>query len=406
MADNTDAPQNPTHKPLHPACTVTNIQNKVRILDGVKVSYLSWVKLFQLHAKGYKVLAHIDGTPPPAKDHPGYADWSEIDAIVLQWIYSTLSDELLVRVLETESTSVQAWTRLEQIFLNNKWARAAALEHEFTNLTLKSMPSLQAYCQKLKELGDQLKAVDSPMNDQRLVLKLVSGLPPEYDTTAAIINQSLPTWEEAVGMLDSDYRRQLARDQLSSSSAMAAISQPTGGTNSGNRRRNGSRPNNQHPNRRQPSQTNFNNTNNSNPRPKNSGLPHNHQWVPYNFPNQPMPQWSSLYPWMPPPCPYPTQPGWAPWAGPPQHNPGPQYHNHTTCQQQHNTGPSRKHSSSGPSANLADFDPLIPTQLGEAFQTLNMNADDDGEWNMDTGASDHLTGDQGTEEWTDSLPPQ
>lgn len=84
-------------KAIHPVYTVTNIQNKVRILDGTKVTYTSWVRLFKLHARGYKVLSHIDGTTtPPKETDPSYEAWSEIDAIVLQWIYGTLSDELLV----------------------------------------------------------------------------------------------------------------------------------------------------------------------------------------------------------------------------------------------------------------------------------------------------------------------
>ncbi|XP_074309997.1 uncharacterized protein LOC141644381 [Silene latifolia] len=109
--------------------------------------------LFTLHAKGYKVLAHIDSTKPPAPDAENYGDWCEIDAHVLQWIYGTLSDDLLPRVLEDESTAYEAWKRVENIFLNNKGARAAALEHGFNNLKLVSMSSLEAYCQRLRDLA-------------------------------------------------------------------------------------------------------------------------------------------------------------------------------------------------------------------------------------------------------------
>ena len=219
----TQQPEN-VPKTLHPVYTVTNIQHKVRVLDGTKVSYSSWVKLFQLHAKGYKVMSYIDGTPPPAKTDAEYEAWTEIDAIVLQWIYGTLSDDLLVRVLVTESTAYEAWCRIKAIFLNNKGSRAAALEHEFNNLTLKSMPSLEAYCQKLKELGSQLNDVDCPVNDQRLVLQLVRGLPAEYDTVGSYINQSLPTWESACSMLELEHHRQFARETMSTSAAMAAVS--------------------------------------------------------------------------------------------------------------------------------------------------------------------------------------
>lgn len=212
------ADTNPPKPSLHPVYTVTNIQNKVRTLDGTKVTYSSWVKLFKLHARGYKVLAHIDGTAPPAKTAADYEQWAEIDAIVLQWIYGTLSDDLLVRVLEPESSAFEAWEKIKHIFLNNKGSRAAALEHEFTNLTLRSMQSLDEYCQRLKDLADQLNDVDNPVNEQRLVLQLVRGLPPEYDTAAAYINQTLPGWDTARSMLQLEQNRQQAREGHSTTS--------------------------------------------------------------------------------------------------------------------------------------------------------------------------------------------
>ncbi|XP_076944152.1 uncharacterized protein LOC143614662 [Bidens hawaiensis] len=118
-----------------------------------------------IQRKGYDVFSHIDGTAPPAETDTLYEEWSKIDAIVLQWIYGTLEDGLLVRILVPESSAFQAQNRLKEIFLNNKGARAAALELEFNNLTLKSMPSLKAYFQKLKTLRDQLTDVDCPVND-------------------------------------------------------------------------------------------------------------------------------------------------------------------------------------------------------------------------------------------------
>ncbi|XP_074282641.1 uncharacterized protein LOC141607178 [Silene latifolia] len=179
---------------LHPVYTVTNIQNKVRVLDGIKVSYASWVNLFTLHTRGYKVLDHIDGTPAPAKTDASYEAWYEIDAHVLQWIYGTMSDDLLPWVLEPDSTAQEAWNRVKNIFLNNKGARAASLESEFHNLKLRKFPSFDAYCQRLRELSDQLKDVGAVITDQRLVLQLVRGLPKEYDTVAAYINQTLPAF--------------------------------------------------------------------------------------------------------------------------------------------------------------------------------------------------------------------
>nr|XP_043630173.1 uncharacterized protein LOC122601482 [Erigeron canadensis] len=146
--------------PLHPAYSVTNIQTKIRTLDGSKVTYSSWIKLFKLHAVAYKVSDHLDETEPPPETSADYASWKEIDALVLQWIYSTISDNLLVRVLETDSTARDAWVKIEKIFLSNKKARAAALETKFVNLTLSACSSLDDYCQQLQDLANQLGDVD------------------------------------------------------------------------------------------------------------------------------------------------------------------------------------------------------------------------------------------------------
>ncbi|XP_022030602.1 uncharacterized protein LOC110931519 [Helianthus annuus] len=174
MAESSDKPT-----PLHPAYSVTNIQTKIRTLDGSKVTYSSWVKLFRLHIVAYKVSDHIDGADPPADTSPDYAQWKELDALVLQWIYSTVSDDLLNRILDTNATNKTVWKKLEKIFLSNKKVRAAALETKFCNLTLTACTSVEDYCQRLSNLANQLSDVDQPVSDSRLVLQLVRGLPAE-----------------------------------------------------------------------------------------------------------------------------------------------------------------------------------------------------------------------------------
>ncbi|XP_022031460.1 uncharacterized protein LOC110932434 [Helianthus annuus] len=170
----------PTPKPLHPVYSVTHIQNKVRVLDGEKVTYSDWVKLFRLHAHAYEVLSHIDGTKPPAKSDPTYESWSKIDAIVLQWILGTLSDSYVKRVIEHVGTSQhigtaqQAWDRLHT------------------------------------DLADQLNDVDHPVTESRLVLQMVTGLPQEYDTVASFITQADESWDDARDMIEREQRRQAA----------------------------------------------------------------------------------------------------------------------------------------------------------------------------------------------------
>ncbi|XP_035844542.1 uncharacterized protein LOC118491152 [Helianthus annuus] len=204
---------NPT-KPLHPVYTVTNIQNKVRVLDGDKVTYSDWVKLFKLHALAYDVLSHIDGSAPPSSTDPTYESWSKIDAIVLQWILGTLSDAYVKRVIDNVGTTQQAWDRLHRVFLNNKNARAATLEHAFTTTTMASCSSFNDYFQRMKDLADQLNDVDHPVNESRLVLQMVTGLPQEYDTVASFITQAEKSWDDVRDMIEREQRRQAARQSI------------------------------------------------------------------------------------------------------------------------------------------------------------------------------------------------
>ncbi|KAI3673913.1 hypothetical protein L6452_40044 [Arctium lappa] len=314
MADKSDKSDANPSKSLHPVYTVTNIQNKVRILDGTKVTYSSWVRLFKLHARGYKVVDHIDGTAPPAKTDPAYEAWSEIDAIVLEWIYGTLSDDLLARVLDPESTAFEAWHKVKEIFLNNKGSRAAALEHEFNNLTLRATTSLEAYCQRLKDLASQLEDVECPVTANRLVLQLVRGLPSEFDTVAAYINQTLPTWDTACSMLQLENQRQHARDAHSPIEVAATVDHdpssnpPLRRDTPANR---GRQPPHRQPNRRSsPSGSQNRSTNQPPGRSTNShpnsrrGPPSGQQRSPW--PAYPPPYWAAPWWTSPPPCPYPT----------------------------------------------------------------------------------------------------
>ncbi|XP_074306163.1 uncharacterized protein LOC141641400 [Silene latifolia] len=382
---------------LHPVYSVTNILNKVRMLDGVKVNYSAWVKLFTLHARGYKVLHHIDGTKPPAENSPEFESWTEIDAHVLQWIYGSVSDDILLRILETESTAYEAWVRLQSLYLNNKGSRAAALEHEFTNMSLEKASSLDDYCQRLKDIATQLTDVGVKVDNQRLVLQLVRGLPSAYDTVGAFINQQLLSFETARGMLQLEEQRQSVRSEATPS-ALVAPPSPTeasdsyGNGNSSQSSRNNNHNNgngnwNKRNNNKKGSRNNWRNNIDKGGGNNSSGKTSTQNPTPISFP-----VWSGVpwpTPWSAPPCPYPSQQGWAsPWQ--PQQQ-----------QQQRQLTPMQpRFSVQAPLSGQAYFagpgTGFDPATLGQALQTMTIYPPDNSQWVMDTGASSHLTSESGT----------
>ncbi|XP_059316068.1 uncharacterized protein LOC132066889 [Lycium ferocissimum] len=140
---------------LHPATTVTNIKSCIPIvLDYEGSQYNTRATLFKLHCRANLVIDHIlppasPTVPPPAtaaEKLAAKALWERLDDIVRQWIYGTISNDLLNTIIHQEDTAAEAWDRLVHLFQDNKSARALALDAKFTNTKLVDFPNVKAYC--------------------------------------------------------------------------------------------------------------------------------------------------------------------------------------------------------------------------------------------------------------------
>ncbi|XP_074318296.1 uncharacterized protein LOC141655096 [Silene latifolia] len=181
----------------HPALAITQIRNHVTVtlwMDNDQ--YPLWVALFTNHAKSTRVLHHIitpiSGKPAAPATVDEKEMWETIDAMVLQWIYATVSTDLLETIVESDSTAMECWKRIEDILQDNQHSRAVTLEQEFSSTSMRDFANVSAYCQRLKSLADQLKNVGSPVTINRLVLQLVSGLSTAYQNVGTIIRQKEP----------------------------------------------------------------------------------------------------------------------------------------------------------------------------------------------------------------------
>ncbi|XP_071695854.1 uncharacterized protein [Rutidosis leptorrhynchoides] len=194
---------------IHRTITVNNIKNFIPItLTMEKSQYEFWAGLFEIHCRAYEVLDHIIQTTDDSSstisssDTPSVtrpANWDRLDAIVLQWIYGTISHDLLCTVFKPNSTARQAWERLKGIFHDNKDSRAVHLSHQFANTRIDDFPDASSYCQELKIIADQLGNVGLAIEEERLVLQLITGLNDNYSSLQSIIShhEKLPSFYEA-----------------------------------------------------------------------------------------------------------------------------------------------------------------------------------------------------------------
>ncbi|XP_062103901.1 uncharacterized protein LOC133815022 [Humulus lupulus] len=332
---------------FHLVLAINNIKNFIPItLEMEKVQYSSWAKLFKIHCRIYQVFNHIipptlnstdktkektnTSTEPTlkstdkTKEKPNIDTelWSRLDVVVLQWIYGTISNDLLHIIIKPDATTQQAWERLESLFQDNKHARALYLENQFTQVHMDAFPNVSAFCQELKIIADQLTNVDAPVSNQRLVLQLIVGLNENYDGVATILQQTspLPPFYEARSRLileETRKAKQAATAAKAVDNALLTNDDPKSSNcdsgNAENRHKNGpKRVSNRNNNRGKNDGgrgcgcggSNYEGGGN-NPQQR-CGHQQSHSLTTY-------PPWENWMPWAAPPCPYPT----SSWVRPP-----------------------------------------------------------------------------------------
>jgi hypothetical protein len=141
-SDDTSSAQNSTNtqaaKPqFHSAFAINNVKTIILItLENDSNLYLSWSALFKVQARVHNVLDHIipptDETARQAADNLKTSDselWNRLDAVVLQWMYATVSPDILQSILVIDDSAEACWQRIAAMFHDNKHSRAVQLEN-------------------------------------------------------------------------------------------------------------------------------------------------------------------------------------------------------------------------------------------------------------------------------------
>ncbi|XP_071713968.1 uncharacterized protein [Rutidosis leptorrhynchoides] len=147
------------HK-YHPAFTVSNIKNHIPItLELNKSQYTTWAELFKITCTAFDVIDHIN-TPAQSSNStvsvnsntPDPATWNHLHAIVLNWMYGTVSLEVLNSIFESGSTASKTWSRIQNLFQDNKSSRALYLNQQFTNIKLDNFPNVSLIAKNSNQL--------------------------------------------------------------------------------------------------------------------------------------------------------------------------------------------------------------------------------------------------------------
>lgn len=170
--------------PLHHAVTV-------RLK---KTNYLIWRGQLLPHLRSNQLLGFLDGTiSAPAKQivsssadgaqlvpNPEYVKWFNQDQQLLSGLLSSMSEEILPDVIDS-GTSKEAWDKLQRMFGSATRARVVQIRVDLTT-TKKGDLSAGDYFSRIKGLASELAAANSPISDDEVIVYLLAGLGPDYDS--------------------------------------------------------------------------------------------------------------------------------------------------------------------------------------------------------------------------------
>lgn len=203
-----------------------------------------------------------------------------------------------------------AWTKLADLFQDNKPTRAVHLENQFNNIFLRDFSDCSSYANRLKYLADQLANVGAKVSDNRMVLRLIGDLTEAYGTLVTVIQNTtpLPSFAKAKSMLllDETNQKQLAKQEFQTESALVTSTPPTTHSPSQN---NDNSPNNNNYNRERGGYIRNRGGNNGRQNNQQQRLisPSNSQYRGPPSPFWAYPQWPTwVLHWPPPPYPYPS----------------------------------------------------------------------------------------------------
>ena len=241
----TETQVTPTPSKYAKILTMTNFKNLMPLkLDAEKLNYSNWHDLFLVQIRGCQALEFIQ---PPASSSaatdpsPPTEEWLTVDSIIQSWIYLTISDQLVERVLKAKpKTAREVWELLEKIFKDNKRSKTVELVGELRSLDIGDL-TVDAYFRKIDSLATRLDNLGSNITEEDLVTYAINGLSDKYDQVAhVILNRDpfpdLETVRSMVSLAETRMNRKRPTDsssRISSSSPTALVSQTSSSRTSG-----------------------------------------------------------------------------------------------------------------------------------------------------------------------------
>ncbi|CAN6719043.1 unnamed protein product [Malus baccata var. baccata] len=166
-----------SHPPITSIASIT-VQNITSMVPAKlnRQNYITWRSLFIPILKRFKLLGLVTSTDlcPPQ------FIWCERNQILMIWINSTLSEDLIPLTIGMED-SRSLWQSLERHFVGASRTYVHSLRSKIQTIQKSDSP-MPDYLNSLKEIYDKLDAAGDPISESDLVAYTLSSLPDAYES--------------------------------------------------------------------------------------------------------------------------------------------------------------------------------------------------------------------------------
>jgi hypothetical protein len=115
------------------------------VLDPLSSNDNRWRDLVLLTLERYALANHVLFD----MIFPGLPAWRRMDAVVLSWIFGTITIDLMDGVRDRSGMARSTWLAITDQFLSNRETRTLHLDAEFRIFTQGDL-SINDYCRKMK----------------------------------------------------------------------------------------------------------------------------------------------------------------------------------------------------------------------------------------------------------------
>lgn len=171
----------------------------------------------------------------PAVPNPEYATWVSKDQIVLSYLLTNLSKDVLSHV-NTEVTAKGAWAAIQGLFVSQSRAKIISTRMALATAT-KGISTISEYFTKIKTLADEMAAAGRKLEDEEVVSYVLTGLDRDFDSVVSAIAariEPISVSELLAQLISHEERLELHNEGNQSSVNLAAKAGRTGGTSSRN----------------------------------------------------------------------------------------------------------------------------------------------------------------------------